>query len=125
MSALAKKLQIKPEMHGTLRNAPADLTLPALQRPPAEGDPLHYLLVFVHSVADVDRYAADAVAAVAGDGILWFCYPKKSSGVRTDIHRDTGWDALTALGYRPVRQVSIDEIWSALRFRPAALVKSR
>ena len=53
-----------------------------------------------------------------GDPILWFAYPKASSRrYACDFNRDSGWDVLRGLGFDSVRQVAIDEDWSALRFR--------
>ena len=46
---------------------------------------------------------------------LWVAYPKAN---RTDINRDTLWPILAEYGLRPIAQVAIDEVWSALRFRP-------
>ena len=40
----------------------------------------------------------------------------------SDINRNSVWDLFKPLGYRPVSRVSIDEVWSALRFRRADLV---
>lgn len=47
--------------------------------------------------------------------ILWVAYPKAN---RADINRDTLWPILGEYGLRPIGQVSVDETWSALRFRP-------
>ena len=53
-------------------------------------------------------------------------YPKGSSKRLTcDFNRDTGWSPLRAVGFGPVRQVAIDEDWSALRFRRAEFIKRR
>jgi hypothetical protein len=52
---------------------------------------------------------------IAQPGILWVAYPK---GNRTDINRDTLWPILTEYGMRPIGQVAVDDVWSALRFRP-------
>jgi hypothetical protein len=46
---------------------------------------------------------------------LWVAYPK---GNRADINRDSVWPILAGHGLRPIAQVSVDEAWSALRFRP-------
>jgi hypothetical protein len=76
------------------------------------------VLAFVTSSEDVARHAtALARAAADADGLAWAAYPKKSSAVESDITRDHGWEALKAEGLRPVRQVAIDDTWSALRFR--------
>ena len=55
-------------------------------------------------------------------GPLWASYPKRSAKVATDLTRDHGWEAFSSAGWRPVTQVSIDDVWSALRFRPLAEV---
>lgn len=61
----------------------------------------------------------DAVTAhaqsLAAPEALWVAYPK---GNRTDINRDTVWPILARHGLRPIAQVAVDEVWSALRFRP-------
>ena len=66
-----------------------------------------------------------AHAALEPGGLFWISYPKGSSKVPTDLNRDVFWEALEHLGVRPVTQVSVDEVWSALRFRPFAEVGSR
>jgi hypothetical protein len=63
--------------------------------------------------------------ACPGDAIVWFAYPKGTSKRYTcDFNRDTGWDVLGRLGFEPVRQVALDEDWSALRFRRAEFIQS-
>lgn len=70
------------------------------------------------SKAELAQHRAIALQALKPGGLLWFAYPKKSSGLKTDITRDVGWDAVTQAGLKGVAQVAIDETWSALRFRP-------
>ena len=60
-----------------------------------------------------------------GDPVLWFAYPKGSSKkYRCDFNHNSGWDALVELGFEGVRQVAIDEDWSALRFRRVQHIKN-
>jgi len=75
--------------------------------------------LFVKSVLELEELGTVVLKAVTYDGLLWISYPKQSSKVDTDISRDTGWDVISQAGLRPVAQISIDETWSALRFRPA------
>jgi hypothetical protein len=59
------------------------------------------------------------------DGILWFCYPKKSSKkYKSELSRDFGWKVLNDSGLDGIRLVSIDEDWSAFRFRNKKYIKS-
>jgi hypothetical protein len=59
-----------------------------------------------------------AVAAARADRLAWISYPKGGQ-LGTDLNRDRLAAALAGQGVQPVRQVSIDDTWSALRFSPA------
>ncbi len=62
---------------------------------------------------------------LVGDATLWVCYPKKSSKKYTcEFNRDTGWDEFGKFDLEGVRQVAIDEDWSALRFRKIDFIKN-
>ena len=52
-------------------------------------------------------------------------YPKISSGMKSDITRDQGWDAMKGAGWQGVALVSIDDVWSAMRFRPLSETSRR
>jgi hypothetical protein len=129
-SPLIKKLGIKPGQKMLILNAPEGYmqalgTLPAGAKvKTSAGGAFDFVQLFVRNKADIDNHAATAMRSLKLGGLLWFTYPKKSSGIKTDITRDTGWDALMAAGIRPVTQIAIDETWSALRFRPTNEVKS-
>jgi len=47
--------------------------------------------------------------------VLWVAYPK---GNKSDTDRDTLWPIVGEYGLKPNAQVAVDEVWSALRFRP-------
>jgi hypothetical protein len=52
-------------------------------------------------------------------------YPKGTSRkYSSDINRDHGWDPIIETGFRAVTQVSVDDDWSALRFRNVRYVNS-
>lgn len=82
---------------------------------------VQFALAFVYLKAELDRVSAALCKRASGDALLWFAYPKRASlRYKADFDRDHGWDVLDAAGWRPVRQVSIDADWSALRFRRRA-----
>jgi len=82
-----------------------------------------FALVFLKGCAEVGT-AAQATELLAEDAPFWCCYPKKSSKkYASDLSRDGGWQPLGDLGFEPVRQVALDEDWSALRFRKAEKIK--
>jgi hypothetical protein len=80
--------------------------------------PIDVLLVLVRSKDDILMSVDQVISTLAPKGVLWFAYPKKSSGIKTDISRDSGWAPLAKNKFVPVTQVAINETWSALRFKP-------
>jgi len=90
-----------------------------------EGEEYDFVQVFGTSNQELQSLAKTAVQYVNEDGLLWLCYPKKSSKVYkgSDCSRDTVAGLLAEENYEPVRQVAIDEDWSALRFRRIDKIK--
>lgn len=86
---------------------------------------IHFALVFATRQTEVDAMAHMLARKAEGDAVLWFAYPKGTSRRYTcEFNRDTGWDAMREAGFDTVRQVAIDEDWSALRFRRTEYIKS-
>lgn len=87
--------------------------------------PYEFMMIFVRSVSEVSYFAPMALHNLTADGILWFCYPKKSSKLyASGPDRDHGWNALNDLGFHGIRMVAIDENWSSMRFRNIRYIKS-
>ena len=87
--------------------------------------PYEFIILFVSRVSEVEFLAPMALHNLMADGVLWFCYPKKTSKkYSSDIDRDHGWKVLNDSGLHGVRLVAIDADWSALRFRNIKYIKS-
>jgi hypothetical protein len=114
---LAKKLQLKPGQALRTLHAP-DGFEGGVPRPTTEDASAHATLVFVTTFAEAEERVAPAVAAALAEDLAWVAYPKAGK-LGTDLNRDSLAAFMTARGVRPVRQVAIDDTWSALRFRPA------
>lgn len=77
-----------------------------------------FAIAFATTRRHVNGIATKLAPNVVGDGILWVAYPKRSSPrLHCEFDRDTGWGPLGEAGFEPVRQVAIDDDWTALRFR--------
>lgn len=84
-----------------------------------------FVLAFVHNCGEIERNAGAIITSVGADGVLWFAYPKQSSRrYRSDIGRDSSWAAVGRMGFEGVRQVAIDDDWTALRFRHVDHIKT-
>jgi hypothetical protein len=131
MSAVFKKLNLKDQTEIVVFGAPAsfEAEIAALEgvvvrRRMDDVAQVQFSLAFVTKQEQIDALAGQIAAKTKGDAVVWFAYPKGSSKRYTcDFNRDSGWDALGAAGFEPVRQVAIDADWSALRFRRVEFIK--
>ena len=87
--------------------------------------PYEFIIIFVKTVSDVEQFAPMTLHNLKADGVLWFCYPKKTSkNYSSEIDRDHGWKVLNDSGLFGIRLVAVDKDWSALRFRNKKYIKS-
>lgn len=80
--------------------------------------PFDVVMVFAGDRAELEKLALPALAAAKPDAMLWLSFPKGKH--QKDLTRDHGWDAVYAAGYEPVTLVMIDDVWSAVRWRPGS-----
>ncbi|MFT9599541.1 hypothetical protein [Mesobacillus sp.] len=122
MNELLKKLRYKQDP-AIVMNAP-DEYQSLIEESDSESDKMEFLLLFVNSSEEVKNWFPKALSVLKEGAIFWIAFPKKSSKVKTDINRDTLFSLVQELSdYRAVSNVSMDEKWSALRFRHQDLVK--
>lgn len=123
-SSLTKKLLLKPGYRYLLLNPPEGYREllgelpPGVQLEEAASGQYDLVQAFVRSKAEVDALAQTLLDALKPNGILWVCYPKKTSKIKTDISRDNGWESFNEIGWGGVAVVAIDDTWSAFRLRP-------
>jgi hypothetical protein len=118
---LPQKLGIKPASAAGLIGAPDDFAktlgaLPAgatLVRAPK--DPVDLIVWFVTTRQGLAGNLA-RVARLAGGGGLWIAWPKKSSGMRSDLTEDVLRDVILPTGLVDVKVCAIDQTWSGLKF---------
>jgi len=133
MPTVFDKLNLKDQHQLVVLNAPpsfepelARLKGRTLHRALAAAPQISFFLAFVTRKVEAEKLAPQLAKCAIGDPVLWFAYPKGTSKKYTcDFNRDTGWDALRALGFDTVRAVAIDEDWSALRFRRVQFIKPK
>jgi hypothetical protein len=113
--SLAKKLNLKAGTKLRVLGKPKDVDLDDVDVTSLAN--VEDVLVFVTKTADLDRLATPMIDAARADRIAWAAYPKAGQ-LGTDLNRDILAKELQKRGAQPVRQIAIDEVWSALRFRP-------
>jgi hypothetical protein len=132
MSPLFSKLNLKSQTEILVLNTPESFQseIDALKEVSVlqETDSIEettFLLAFVTKQAEVDRVAMIVASQTSGDALIWLAYPKsQSKKYQCEFNRDNGWEMLGKAGLEVVRQVAIDEDWSALRFRRVEFIKT-
>jgi hypothetical protein len=115
---LPRKLGITPGTRVALMAAPpgfADQFEGALLGTRLRGS-FDVVIQFAHSRARIERRLDTLIAALEPRGGLWLAWPKRSSGVRTDLDERTVREIGLSSGLVDNKVCAIDETWSALRF---------
>ena len=132
MTPVFKKLNIK-QKEAFVLNAPAEFEGELLAIQPditikkdiGADDEIEFVLTFVKTKADIDQMTPAINEKLKGDAVVWFAYPKGASKkYKAEINRDRGWEILGKSGFEAVRQISIDDDWSAVRFRKVEFIKT-
>jgi len=121
---LQKKLQLKPGMRFAVVNAPDGFArtlgkLPAgVKQESSLKTGLDLVMVFASNQKGLSAQWPKAIAALKTDGALWVSYPKKSSGIQTDLGMGE-WAASKGSDWNPVFMIAVDDTWSSVRFKHA------
>jgi hypothetical protein len=119
---LVRKLGIKRGARLGLIGAPDgfDQTLGELpdgvsMRRRASGQPFDVLVAFHSRRSDLERRLPALAQALDPAGGLWIAWPKRASGVPTDVTEDVVRNLALATGLVDNKVCAIDEVWSGLR----------
>ncbi len=126
---LFKRLNLVRPSEIALLNVPETFPDPAQEGHTVHSDlgrveRISFALVFATTCEEVEHYTERLIPKLGPDAVVWFAYPKKTSRLHpSDLSRDRGWEPPGRAGFEPVRQVAIDQDWSALRFRQVGFIK--
>lgn len=118
LSALAKKLRLKPEHEVAVLNpppgylaflAPGPATIVTELKPGRSYDAVQ---LFVNNPEELNLFGAAAARAVKPDGLLWIAHPRGAWTRKAPLVEIPGES-----GYAPTSLVKIDETWTAIRFK--------
>ncbi|MBI4811490.1 MAG: YdeI/OmpD-associated family protein [Ignavibacteriales bacterium] len=121
---LKDKFKIKYEYTFDIINAPIGFNK-SNSSASKSAPPFNCVLLFVQSAKELQKQTPKAFRNLKEDGIFWISYPKSSSEINIDLNRDECWNIMKKFGHRAVSQISIDETWSAMRFKPIEKVRSK
>ncbi len=118
---LVAKLGIKPDARIAILHAPSGYErtlgrLPPVRRSAGTAGPLDFIQFFTSEKQQLERRFAALVRALAPAGMLWISWPKRSSGVATDLTEDVIRAIGLAHGLVDVKVAAVDDVWSGLKF---------
>jgi len=118
---LPQKLGIKPAMEVVVINAPDNYRklLGKLQTGVMFKNRFrkgsNFIHLFAKSRSELAKQLKDLRKRIAENGVVWISWPKKSSGVATDITEDVIRDVALPIGFVDIKVCAVDETWSGLK----------
>lgn len=95
-----------------LLDLPRGMVIDWVKRP---GAGLGFVHAFVRSKSSLAKTVTRFRKLIAPDGMLWISWPKKSSGVATDVTEDVVREIVLPLGLVDIKVCAVDDTWSGLK----------
>ncbi|BAV05696.1 Bacteriocin-protection, YdeI or OmpD-Associated [Filimonas lacunae] len=130
--SLFEKLQLKDEKNLLIQGIPSaiekqfsKLSFSKNVTPLLKAKRIDFALVFVVNQNQMCSILKDVFPAMQEEGKLWIAYPKQASKIASDLNRDCSWQILAENEYESVRQVALDHVWTATRFKKLETIPNR
>ena len=126
LNNLLKKLQCRNQKEIFVFNAPREFLSVLwdigkeikVKREARDGEVIDFALIFVRTEKEIEKNASILDKRLGGNAVVWFAFPKKiSKTYKSNLTREDGWESLQAIGFQAGSLISIDNDWSALRFK--------
>ena len=122
--SLLEKLQLKDEKNILIQGLPSTVEKQFVKiafaknvTPLLKARKIDFALVFAISHKQLKDILTDVVPALHDDAKLWVAYPKAASKIVSDLTRECNWACIAHFGYEEVRLITLDSIWTAMRFK--------
>lgn len=121
---LLEKLQLKDEKNLLIQGLPssvekqfAKLSYNKNLTPLLKVRRIDFALIFAINQFQLNNILKELFTALHTDCKLWIAYPKTTSKIVSDLNRDASWDILSQNDFEAIRQVTLDHVWTAMRFK--------
>jgi len=128
---LLEKLQVKDEKNFLIQGLPSSIEKQFIKlnfaknlTPLLKIRKIDFALIFAFNESQLTGIINEVLPSLQEDGKLWVAYPKKTSKIATTLNRDCSWECITHAGYEGVRQIALDHVWTAMRFKKATQIAS-
>ena len=121
---LLEKLQFADERNLLIQGLPSSIEKQFVKlafaknlTPLLKSKKIDFALVFAINEQQLGMIVQEVLPALRPEGKFWVAYPKPGSKIVTTLNRERSWGCITGAGYEVVRDVALDHVWTAVRFR--------
>jgi hypothetical protein len=121
---LLEKLQLTDEKNLLIQGLPSSIEKQFVKlafaknlTPLLKSKKIDFALVFAINAQQLGMIVQEVLPALRPEGKFWVAYPKPGSKIATTLNRECSWGCITGAGYEVVRDVPLDHVWTAVRFR--------
>ena len=121
---ILEKLQLKDEKNLLIQGLPSTVEKQFVKisfaknvTPLLKARKIESALVFAISQKQLKDILIDVVPALHDEAKLWVAFPKAASKIVSDLTRECNWECIAHFGYEEVNLITIDSIWTAMRFK--------
>jgi len=129
---ILEKLQLKEEKNLLIQGLPssvekqfAKLAYNKNLTPLLKTRKIDFALIFAINQLQLNNILKEVFSALHTESKLWIAYPKTTSKIVSDLNRDASWEILSKNDYEAVRQVTLDHVWTAMRFKKLDQIPNR
>lgn len=121
---LLEKLQLADERNLLIQGLPSSIEKQFVKlafaknlTPLLKSRKIDFALVFAINEQQLGAIVREVLPALQPEGKFWVAYPKPGSKIATTLNRECSWVCITGSGYEMVRDVALDHVWTAVRFK--------
>ena len=129
---ILEKLQLKEEKNLLIQGLPSSvekqftkLSYNKNLTPLLKTRKIDFALIFAINQLQLNNILKEVFSALHPESKLWIAYPKTTSKIVSDLNRDASWEILSKNEYEAVRQVTLDHVWTAMRFKKLDQIPNR
>jgi len=129
---ILEKLQLKEEKNLLIQGLPssvekqfAKLSYNKNLTPLLKTRKIDFALIFAINQLQLNNILKEVFPALHPESKLWIAYPKTTSKIVSDLNRDASWEILSKNDYEAVRQVTLDHVWTTMRFKKLDQIPNR
>jgi hypothetical protein len=132
MQSFFEKLQLSNEKNLLIQGLPSSIEKQFVKlsysknvTPLLRSKKIDFALVFVINQNQLCNVLKEVLPALHAESKLWVAYPKTSSKIASDLNRDCSWQVLSDGGFESIKEVPLDHVWTAMRFKKIEAIPDR